>query len=225
MSKKDLLYRIESNSFYPNLHDGMAQLTQNVSGILLAAGNSSRLGQPKQLLSYRGATLLEHTLLQSVQVPLKSIVVVVGAYAEEVASLCASYPVAIRFNPAWQTGMGSSLKKGLETLQAEAPCAALVMVCDQPYLQAEHLRKLVNTWQDKQPLIVASSYGGALGVPAIFSAKLFEEMQELPDGIGARKLIQRHAHQVLSIPFEKGIIDIDTPADYHQLRKSEGTTY
>lgn len=190
-----------------------------VAIILLAAGSSSRMGQPKQLLEIEGEPLLLKSTKLAIASIADKVIVVLGANEQTHRKTIEPLPVEIINNTAWQSGMGSSLKEGLQKLLHTTPQlnAVLVMVCDQPLLTAEHLNKLIQTFKTSKCQIVASHYSGDRGVPALFEKSLFEELLNLEDNSGAKKIIQQHKEVVHTIAFPEGIIDLDTPDDYQNF--------
>jgi molybdenum cofactor cytidylyltransferase len=187
--------------------------------VILAAGGSSRLGQPKQLLLYRGKTLLRHTVDTALAVESAPVIVVLGAYAETIRAELAGLDVALIENSAWSEGMGSSVRVGLEALLAMHVeiGAVLFLLCDQPLLKVEMLRRLIERHREDGCAIAASEYGDALGAPALFDKRLFPELLTLPDAAGAKQIIERHREDAVVIPFAGGVIDIDTADDYKRL--------
>ena len=193
----------------------------NIGIILLAAGSSSRTGQSKQLLEIDGEQLLLKSTRVAVQSESEKIIVVLGANEMAHRKTIEHLPVEIIANPDWETGMGSSLKKGLRQLLQVVPQlkAALVMVCDQPLLTTEHINKLIQTFTNTNSLIVASHYSGSAGVPALFEKSLFEKLLRVEDESGAKKIIQQHKEAIQTIDFLQGAIDLDTPEDYRNFIK------
>lgn len=189
--------------------------------IVLAAGNSSRLGQSKQLVQVNGVSLLRRSTEIAIQTT-QPVVVVLGAHAEAHQQVIADLKTEIVVNDAWQTGMGSSLKAGLSHLVQANPKvdAAMILVCDQPYLSVAHLQKLIAANRQQVKPIVASTYANVIGVPAIFKKELFPHLLQLDNDSGARKIIQQFTDQAHVISFEKGEIDIDTPQDLLHLPKA-----
>ncbi len=187
--------------------------------IILAAGSSSRLGQSKQLIKVEGKTLLEKTTQAALDSSAHPIVVVLGNQASVHKGIIETLPVTIVMNEQWSNGMGSSLKVGLQRLIKDHPDieAVIITVCDQPYLTADHLKKLIIIYTNTSSEVVASHYNNTKGVPALFSKSLFKKLLELAHEEGARKIIRQHEGTLALVPFEKGEIDIDTPDDMNYL--------
>lgn len=195
--------------------------------VILAAGESSRMGQPKQLLQINGKSLLRHAIEEAIGSNLGPVIVVLGAFAEQIEKELQALEIKTIFNPDWQQGMGTSIQKGIQEVQKEyAYChGAILMLSDQPYANAALLKSLLQTHLSTQKSIVASSYQGTLGVPAYFHHAYFPLLSQLEGSIGARKLIQQHKDQVASVDFPSGKFDIDTPEDYKKTKeKIEGGT-
>jgi len=189
--------------------------------ILLAAGASSRLGTPKQTLLYQQSTLLEHSIQAALESVAEQVIVVLGAYAATVQPAVKEKKLSIIVNGSWQEGMASSIRFGLQYLLSMAPAArgALFMVCDQPYISAGLLNKLVTLQRQTGNAIVASQYAETTGIPAIFDKKLFPGLLQLKGDTGAKKLILQHQDDMATVPFPLGDIDIDTAADFKRLQE------
>ena len=183
--------------------------------IILAAGGSSRLGSPKQLLRYGGQTLIRRAVGAAIASRCDRVVIVIGSRAEEMKRELEDLPVSIVENSAWQTGMSSSIQAGLSEVQSND--AVLIMLCDQPFVTAEVLDKLIDTYYKTGMPIVAADYGGTRGVPALFSRVLFAELASLTADEGARRIIAKHPEMAATIPFAAGVIDVDTRADCRRL--------
>jgi molybdenum cofactor cytidylyltransferase len=189
--------------------------------ILLAAGGSTRLGTPKQLLQYDGKTLLRRAAETALTSTCRPIQVVLGASAEQCVLELRDLPLSTVVNEAWVEGMGSSLRLGLETLLSASPAppdAVIVMLCDQPLLTVGILDALAEAYATISSPIIASQYGEVSGVPALFDRSLFPELLHLSGAQGAKQIIGRHADQMHQVPFPDGAVDIDTAADYARLR-------
>lgn len=193
---------------------------QNKIGIvILAAGSSSRLGRPKQLLQYKETTLLNNTILEASKVQNSFVAVVTGANSESVLKELNSAEITTCFNLDWETGMSSSIVKGLnEILLLNPDCEQCIFaVCDQPFVTASIFENLINEHDKTGKAIVASAYSKTLGTPVLFHKKYFPELLELKGQEGAKKIIKKYAEDTASIIFEKGNIDIDTEEDYDKL--------
>jgi len=189
--------------------------------VLLAAGGSTRMGQPKQLLSYRGASLLRHAALTAMASQCRPVCIVLGHDADRLEREIADLPVVIAANHTWATGMTSSIRTGLETVLEAAPdiSAVLLTLCDQPLVTAELLDRLVHEWRTTGRSIVACDYGEGHGVPALFARPWFGELARLTGDVGAKSILRTHAAQVGLVPFPGGAIDVDSPADHAQLTR------
>ena len=195
--------------------------TNSIGVILLAAGTSARLGEPKQLLRFRGETLLR----RSVKIALAAsnrVIVTLGSQIEILRKEIEDLPVEIVENKDWETGMSGSIKVGLKKFldNADKVKAVIVMVCDQPFVNEKLLEKIIIKFQETCSPIVACEYQNALGVPALFHRKLFPELLALDAQIGAKQLIKKYRAQTAAISFPEGAFDIDTPADYENLMKN-----
>ncbi|MBL7770861.1 MAG: nucleotidyltransferase family protein [Flavipsychrobacter sp.] len=199
------------------------QHTIHCAIVILAAGQSSRLGEAKQLLPYKGKSLLVQAVDTALATEIRPVVVVLGARNETLSKELTEKEVVIALNENWEEGMGSSLRCGLLKAQQVAPetNAVIFMVCDQPHVSPELLVQLIKTNEETLKPIVASSYGEQSGTPAFFSSKVFPALLEIKGDTGARKLIKQYADEVATIPFPEGIIDIDTQSDYQTLLKQD----
>ena len=194
--------------------------TTKTALVLLAAGASTRMGQPKQLLRYRGESLLRRTLRIALETPFRPVAVVLGARAEELEAELEGTEALIVYNSAWPAGMGSSAATGLEALLRAEPelGAACFVLVDQPYLTAAHLLELYRQLeQHPEKWGAASAYDNTLGVPAIFRKALFPELLKLHGQKGAKPVIEKHEDQLIRVPFPKGRIDLDTPEDWREF--------
>ena len=186
--------------------------------ILLAAGASTRLGKPKQLLPWQNSTLLQHAVQVARQVTTQPIVVL-GAHLHQMEAVLDPGIVQIVHNPSWKEGIASSIRAGLEVAmrQMPAPEQVIFMVCDQPYVSAALLQELVLARQKTGQSIIACAYAGTVGIPALFDAARFSQLLSLEGDTGAKKIIQQFPEQVYAVPFPMGHIDIDTAEEYEAL--------
>lgn len=197
---------------------------QNIGVILLAAGGSSRMGRPKQLLPFGKTTLLRHAAETAVATGLSPIVVVLGAEDEACRAELNGLRVATVGNDEWARGMGGSIRTGLEELERIAPGmeAALIMLHDQPRISASSLRELVKRWSAKGGTIAAAVYAGTTGVPAVFDRRHFAELKSLESGGGAKGILARHDARVARLELPEALDDIDSPEDYARLLPGGG---
>jgi CTP:molybdopterin cytidylyltransferase MocA len=188
--------------------------------IILAAGASRRLGQPKQLVGFGGEPLLARALRLAKESGASPVLAVLGA---NFAPICATIPFeeAIPvFNDKWEQGIASSIQVGLNEAEVRAPEAkgALIMTCDQPRLSASHLRALLDKFGEQLlASIVASAYAGANGIPAVFPRRVYSNLHALRGDKGAHAMLVKPPCSLVSLPFKGGEIDIDMPSDLAQL--------
>ena len=193
---------------------------KNIAIIILAAGASTRMGQPKQLLPYQGRSLIQHTVESAIASLCKPVIVVLGANAQQIRAEVNQPLVKIVENSQWNLGMSTSIRSGILALAnySENIDAAVITVCDQPFISPEIINSLVSAYNYTGKPIVASQYAQTLGVPALFSSQFFSELAALNETIGAKHLIKKHREQVFGVDFPLGAIDIDTPQDYKRLK-------
>ncbi|MEQ1676668.1 MAG: nucleotidyltransferase family protein [Chitinophagaceae bacterium] len=194
-------------------------MINSYSIIILAAGSSDRLGKPKQLLPYKNKTLLQYLIDEAKATSALSVLLVLGANAAAIQSELQTENIRIVINDDWQEGMASSIRCGINELQKINPAtdAAILMVCDQPYVSASLLNDLILAHNKTNKPIVTSSYDNTTGPPALFHKSIFQELLQLTGDTGARSIVQKHINDVATVSFPKGSIDIDTAADYEAL--------
>ena len=196
-------------------------MIEKIAIIILAAGTSSRFGSPKQLLTYNGNTLLRHAVDAALGTGCQSVSVILGANIEVLRGELKDKPVIIVENSGWEEGMASSIRCGLENIKNSIlnPDSVIFMVCDQPHVSSSLLVSLIEKKQETGMPIVASSYEGKSGTPALFHRTIFPLLMELVGDKGARKIIADNPEKVALVSFPGGIIDIDTVSDYELLKK------
>lgn len=196
--------------------------------IILAAGASTRLGSPKQLLVYSGVSLLQHAVEVAQTADADPVVVILGANADLIKSEIKNTKANAVVNPEWKEGMASTIRFGLQTLLKLNPevDAVVMMVADQPFVTAELLNNLMEVHRKKQRSIVASKYGTTFGTPVLFAKRFFPELLELTGDVGAKNLVRKYLNEAAFVSFPKGEIDIDTVEDYENLKDvKEGGGY
>ena len=194
------------------------------AGILLAAGASRRLGQAKQLLQFGGETLLHRAARILINGGCAPIVVVLGAVEKDCRAALEDLPVQIALNENWREGMGSSIAVAMAAIGTQAPdiAAAIIALCDQPFLDVALIRALLHQYEISGCSIVASDYGAALGSPALFARAHFAELAQLRGEQGARRLFA--THETARVSFPQGCADIDTLSDWRALNGLEKAT-
>jgi molybdenum cofactor cytidylyltransferase len=188
------------------------------AAIIVAAGTSARLGQPKQLLTLAGQPMIVRAAEAALRSGASPVVVVLGAYEEKIRAALAGLPIAIVSNPSWADGMGSSIAAGVaHVIQQAIPLdAALIAVCDQPHFQTDTITALRAVFQGNDS-IVAARYAGRVGVPVLFGRAYFDALTRLLGDKGARQILNDNAARVVGVDLPTLAIDLDTWEDYQKL--------
>jgi molybdenum cofactor cytidylyltransferase len=194
----------------------------SVAAVVLAAGGSARFGRPKQLAIFQGEPLVRRIVSAAMDAGCAPIVVVVGADAVEVTSGLAGLSVSIAEHPNWSNGLGSSIAVGVKYATTIAPDldAAILLACDQPFVNAAILRQLIQLHLKDGKPIVASAYARTLGIPALFDRSCFADLLQLTGDSGAKRMIFARRTDVATFDFPAAAIDIDTGADYEKLNQT-----
>jgi len=194
---------------------------ENIAVVVLAAGGSSRLGRPKQLVEFKGNTLLEHTMAKVDMLGFQTKILVLGANQDKIQQRISSDGFKVVVNPNWEQGMASSIKIGLEAALAEENGLehVLFLVSDQPFLERANLIQLVHTQLTKNPKATYSKYGDNIGVPAIFGKAAFPLLMQLEGDEGAKKLTLLEDFNFCTETFKNGGFDVDTEEDVQQLKQ------
>ncbi len=190
--------------------------TPSIAIIILAAGESARMGLPKQLLPMKGKNLLQYTIDQAIASKARDVSVVLGAEAAQIQEKIRGKSFRIVKNPAWAEGMSSSIRVGVSALQDSVE-AAIISLCDQPFLSAQIFDALIDAFASSNKSIVTCEFEGSVGPPVLFSRKFFSELILLYGDIGAKSIVMRHEGDVARIPFPSGSVDLDTPDDYRRF--------
>lgn len=189
--------------------------------IILAAGSSSRLGHPKQLVTLHHSTLLRHTAQMACELTSDSICIL-GYDGLNISSQLDGLPIKSCQNPNWQQGMGSSIAYGVRNLKKNTQ-AVLILLCDQWQLTLLDLKNMVTCWQQSREKIIASLHFQAqqpvIGVPAIFPRNYFKQLRQLRK-TGAHKLLLENKQNLVTVELPNARFDLDTPQDLDYLRKS-----
>jgi molybdenum cofactor cytidylyltransferase len=193
-----------------------------IGAVILAAGASTRMSIPKQLLQFRGQAFLRRAASVALEAGCRPVVVVTGANAAVCRESLRELDVLEAKNQQWEFGISSSVRVGIEALVTPNPriAAVVLMLCDQPFVTRDVIVGLVRAHYETGCSIVASQYGGSYGVPALFGKAHFAELATLKGAAGAKQVIQKHLQKVQLLPFPEGEIDVDTPDDFARLQST-----
>lgn len=189
--------------------------------LILAAGKSSRMGKPKQLLKLGSETLIEHAIKQALQSNATTVVCILGAYAEEIKSIISHHSKCeFVVNEDWESGLSSSLKCGIHWAQEHNYEAAVAMLADQPLIDSDFINEILQLANQHPESLIAANYGEKRGVPALFPKPYFNQLLKLKGDTGAGVLLNNPDEHVITVEAKNRLIDLDTPEDYARfLRK------
>lgn len=195
----------------------------NIAIAILAAGNSSRMGQPKQLLKWGNETLISHAVKNALSTTVEDVVLILGANYKDIIEEVQSFPIKILSNEHWQEGLGSSIAKAaqycLESVQQLD--GLFITLADQPLISSVYLQKMINNFDSNANQILATRYeANKKGVPVLFDNIYFSELASITGDDGAKKLLKKYSDNVVALTSEAINLDIDTKADYQKLIKS-----
>ena len=186
--------------------------------VILAAGGSTRLGRPKQLVRLRGRTLLERAVSTALRATAGPVIVVVGAEAQRLRSLVArmrAQRAEIVHHPGWREGMATSLRRGLDAVPRNAR-AVLFMIADQPHVDVRSLARLIAAWRRRPSQPAAAAHSGRLGAPAILPRRTFAALRALSGDEGARRVLAA-SRSVTRVDLPEAAVDVDTAEDLRRL--------
>jgi molybdenum cofactor cytidylyltransferase len=187
--------------------------------IILAGGGSRRMNnKPKQMLEFRGKTLLRRAAETALQSRF-STVVVLGANNQNMRKEIEDLPLKIASNDDWESGISSSIKKGLSIFSKENLDAVIVALCDQPLVTAEILRRLCDVFIETGKPITACEYENTVGVPALFAREIFAELENLQADEGAKKIIKKDMQRTALVAAPEAAFDVDTLQDFEELKR------
>ena len=198
----------------PDIH----YVAERIGGIILAAGESRRLGKPKQLLPWNGQSFVRHVVISALKAGLKPVIVVMGAYGEEVEKEITDLPVRILRNPNWKTGLSSSIKAGISALP-ENFGGAIFLQSDQPQVPVPLIKNLVEAHSTTLAPIIAPSIDGQRGNPVLFDRDTFEYFSDLEGDAGGKALFSQFPVHLINWNDPRLLVDIDTAEDYQKFLK------
>jgi molybdenum cofactor cytidylyltransferase len=191
--------------------------------IILAAGNSSRMGEPKQLMMFKNKTFLQHIIGEARNALLDPVICVTGYQSEVISESITGMEVSVVYNEHWSEGMGSGISAGIKHLLLSDVDSVILTVSDQPHVSSDLFLTMLKMKARSGKKIVASSYAGTLGTPVLFSKEYFNQLKSLNGNQGAKNIVKINLPDVCSVEFEKGNIDIDTKEDYKNLISENDT--
>jgi len=184
----------------------------NLHTLVLAAGSASRFGSPKQLARVGGQMLLQRAVSQATEVSGHAVIVVLGAHAEQISPLLRRSSATVEINRHWEEGLASSLRLGIQRLPGSCE-GVLVTLADQAAITTFDLRRLARAWRRQPDWLIAASYEGHTGVPAVFPSWCFGDFAGLRGDAGARSILARHSDRCMRIPMPNAAVDIERPED------------
>jgi CTP:molybdopterin cytidylyltransferase MocA len=203
--------------------------------VVLAAGASTRLGQPKQLVMYEGQPLVVRAALAALRSGANPVVVVVGAHADAVRAALFGLPVTLVTNPAWADGVGTSVAAGVRALRDSVPDVrgVLLTLADQPLVDSSALVRLADAWllrathsrpnSSGETAVAAAVHAHTVGAPAIFGRASFEQLCALGGDAGAARLLRTTDGHVRRVYMPEAAVDVDTPDDLLRLGVGNGS--
>jgi molybdenum cofactor cytidylyltransferase len=190
-----------------------------ISGVILAAGKSTRLGRPKQLLELGEEPVLLHTVRNAMSSHLDQVVLVLGDHAAEISDAIGEQGQSLAINPDYELGQSTSLKLGLSTIDPESE-AVLFLLGDQPQVSADIINSVIAQFRKAGGRIVMPSYRGTRSNPVLFSRELFPALAQVMGDRGARSVVRAHFSEVRTVEVDADPpLDVDTEEDYEKLRK------
>jgi molybdenum cofactor cytidylyltransferase len=196
----------------------------NIGVVILAAGESKRMGVPKQTLPIFGVPMLKYLIDEVLDTDSHPVTVVLGAHKSKIVPLLENIPIGIIDNPDWQKGMGSSIKMGLvgAYLITKGFDALIFITSDMPYVNADYIKKMMQVAvENPDKSIIVSEYNGVLGIPVLFKKERFEDILDMKPEHGAKQFFDKYPDEIVSVVFGLGGIDLDTKEDYFNFLQSK----
>lgn len=192
---------------------------KNIAAVILAAGESSRFGQTKQLIEFRGKTFIENVIETALAAALSPITVVLGAHAEKIKAVLNNYQGLIEVieNPDWQIGQSSSIRVAIDSVQNRCQ-AAIFFLSDQPQIPSELILSLIKQYVISVQPIVAPFVGERRGNPVLFDKICFDRLKQLNGNQGGRELFSEYGLSALQWNDSSILLDVDSQTDYQKLR-------
>ncbi len=195
------------------------KIKDQIAGVILAAGDSERLGRPKQLLSWQGKPFVCQVALNALEAGLLPLVVVTGANHGEVENALYGLPLKIIYNPDWASGQSTSMKAGLHALPARCG-GVMLLLSDQPQISPLLIRSLIETFARHHKPITAPLVGGSRGNPVLFSRETFSALEKVMGDVGGRPLFKDFEVDWLPWIDARILMDVDDESDLEALRQA-----
>ena len=190
----------------------------NIAGIILAAGASTRMTKHKQLLNYKGQSLLNNVIHKCLKIPLCDIICITGHLDKELKDEVDNANITFIHNVRHKEGMVGSLKLGINHLSRDYSVdAALVLLTDQPLIPINHYQLMLDQMKAEKPSLMATSYKGTIGVPAIYTQPFFSKIMDLENSASAKSILKQHRDLLTTLDCAEASIDVDTDEDYQKL--------
>jgi molybdenum cofactor cytidylyltransferase len=187
-----------------------------VAGIVLAAGGSERLGEPKQLLDWKGTPFIRAVVMKAIAAGLDQVVVVTGAFSEKTSKAVQGLPVKIIHNENWSEGQSTSVKKGIESLDQNIGAAVFLLV-DQPQVSSTLIKKLIETYSISKEPIIGTLVDGQRGNPVLFDRSTFADLGNIQGDKGGRQIFSKYPVRWMPWLDQIMALDVDNPGDYEKL--------
>lgn len=192
------------------------ETSTDIAVLILAAGESKRMGEPKQLLPWKDGTLLENAIKTARASNTSDIFVVVGSNSDDIKATILQEEIVVLENLNWKNGLGSSISRGVTHLMESNKQykGVLILLCDQPFISSTYLNQIIGLFEKNEEKIIATDYGKKAGVPALFGKTFFSELRRLNDDFGAKNILEENKEDLVRINPKGNQLDLDTPEDY-----------
>ena len=186
----------------------------------MAAGGSSRYGEPKQMLYWRGKPLIRHVTENALTAGLDPVIIVTGAVIDEIQETLHDLPIKLIVNPSWKEGQSTSLRIGINSIEKYVG-SAVMLLSDQPQIKSDLIRELVNEHRETQNKIIAPYVGRQRANPVLFDRDLFGELMQIKGDVGGRALFDKYPVSKVDWKDKNILFDIDTPEDFNDFKNNE----
>lgn len=199
----------------------MLSKPKNIATLIMAAGSSSRMGEPKQLLKWKDTTLIETAISTVLELHCANIMVILGAHYHKIKPIIENYAVKTVYNKNWKKGLGNSIAFGVNHIKNNYQVeGVLVVLADQPLIHSTYLKGILDIFETDKNQIIATNYQNRkLGVPALFDKSYFQELSSIDGDKGAKSILEKYSDVVITTTLATNVFDIDTEEDYKKLKE------